>query len=70
MLFRSPALFYLSENLPASTYFLSANNIAVIVIASLYREDRTAFMRRISDYTILLASVLFVSFGLIAFYTN
>ena len=59
-----------AENLPASTYFLSANNIAVIVIASLYREDRTAFMRRISDYTILLASVLFVSFGLIAFYTN
>lgn len=59
-----------SENLPASTYYLLANNVAVIVIASLYKENKTAFMRRISDYTILLASVLFVSFGLIAFYSN
>ncbi|MBM3163486.1 MAG: ubiquinone biosynthesis protein UbiA [Chlorobi bacterium] len=59
-----------ADNLPSSTYFLLANNVAVIVIASLYRENKTAFMRRISDYTILLASVLFVSFGLIAFYSN
>lgn len=59
-----------AENLPSSTYFLLANNVAVIVIASLYKENKTAFMRKISDYTILLASVLFVSFGLIAFYSN
>ncbi|MEE9905120.1 MAG: UbiA family prenyltransferase [Chlorobium sp.] len=59
-----------AENLPSSTHFLLANNVAVIVIASLYKENKTAFMRKISDYTILLASVLFVSFGLIAFYSN
>jgi len=52
--------------LPEITYFLLANNAAVIVIASLYREDREAFMRKISDLTIVLAGVLFLSFGLIA----
>jgi len=65
-------LFYFTnaENLLASTYFLLANNVAVIVIASLYKENKTAFMRKISDYTILLASVLLLSFGPIAFYSN
>jgi len=42
----------------------------VIVIASLYNEKREAFMRQISDVTILLATVLFLSFGLIAFYSR
>jgi len=62
--------FTFAKSLPAATYFLLANNVAVIAIASLYKENRTAFMRKISDYTILLATVLFVSFGLIAFYSN
>ncbi len=65
-------LFYLtfSKNLPASTYFLLANNVAVILIASMYNEHKEAFMRKISDMTILLATILFLSFGLIAFYTD
>jgi len=62
----------LNSQKPSGIHLFPAGeqNIAVIVIANLYREDRTAFMRRISDYTILLASVLFVSFGLIAFCSN
>ena len=55
---------------PAASYFLLANNAAVIVIASLYQEDNEAFMRKISDQTILLAAVLFLSFGLIAYFSN
>jgi len=56
--------------LPASTYFLLSNNVAVIVIASMYKENKEESMRKISDSTILLATILFLSFGLIAFYTN
>ncbi len=65
-------LFYFTftQLLPASTYFLLANNAAVIVIASMYKENKEESMRKISDSTILLATVLFLSFGLIAFYTN
>jgi 4-hydroxybenzoate polyprenyltransferase len=60
--------FTITRILPEITYFLLANNVAVIVIASLYQEDREAFMRKISDLTILLATVLFFSFGLIAYF--
>ncbi len=63
-------LFTFTKLLPGSTYFLLANNAAVIVIASMYNEKREAFMRKISDVTILLATVLFLSFGLIAFYSR
>ena len=65
-------LFYFNftETLPVASYFLLANNAAAIVIASLYQEDKEAFMRRISDQTILLATVLFLSFGLIAYLSN
>ncbi len=56
--------------LPASTYFLLANNAAVIAIATLYKEKKEAFMRKISDLTIVLASVLFISFGLVASFSN
>ena len=55
---------------PVASYFLLANNAAVIVIASLYQEDKETFMRKISDQTILLAAVLFLSFGLIAYFSN
>ena len=65
-------LFYFTftEILPSASYFLLANNAAVIIIASLYQEDKEAFMRKISDRTILLAAVLFLSFGLIAYFSN
>ncbi len=65
-------LFYFTFTniLPASTYFLLVNNAAVIVIASMYDENRESFMRKISDFTILLASALFLSFGLIAFFSH
>ena len=43
---------------------------SVIIIASLYQEDKETFMRKISDQTILLATVLFLSFGLIAYFSN
>ncbi len=62
--------FTLSDILPAASYFLLANNAAVIVIASLYREKEEAFMRKISDLTILLATTLFISFGLIAYFSK
>ena len=65
-------LFYFTYTkiLPASTYFLLLNNVAVIVIASMYTEHKEAFMRKISDLTIVLATVLFLSFGLIAFFST
>jgi hypothetical protein len=63
-------LFTFTNILPGSTYFLLANNAAVIVIASMYQENKESFMRKISDVTILLATVLFLSFGLIAFYSR
>ncbi|MCX6179787.1 MAG: UbiA family prenyltransferase [Chlorobiales bacterium] len=65
-------LFYftLTKTLPPSTYFLLSNNVAVIVIASMYTENKESFMRKISDLTILLATILFLSFGLIAFFSN
>jgi 4-hydroxybenzoate polyprenyltransferase len=59
--------FTFTKILPLSTYFLLLNNAAVIVIASMYKENMEAFMRKISDLTIVLATVLFLSFGLIAF---
>ena len=65
-------LFYCTYTniLPASTYFLLVNNLAVIVIATMYNENKESFMRKISDFTIVLASALFISFGLIAFYSH
>jgi len=65
-------LFYCTYTniLPASTYFLLVNNLAVIVIATMYNENKESFMRKISDFTIVLATALFLSFGLIAFYSN
>jgi 4-hydroxybenzoate polyprenyltransferase len=61
--------FTFTKILPASSYFLLLNNVAVMVIASMYNEEKEQFMRRISDLTILLATALFLSFGLIAFYS-
>ncbi|UZJ41279.1 UbiA family prenyltransferase [Prosthecochloris sp. SCSIO W1101] len=58
--------FTFTNILPNVTYFLLANNAAVIVIASMYKERQEAFMRKISDLTILLATILFLSFALIA----
>ncbi len=65
-------LFYFtfSKILPSSTYFLLLNNVAVIVIASMYDENKESFMRKISDFTIVLATVLFLSFGFIAFFSH
>ncbi len=65
-------LFYCTYTniLPASTYFLLVNNLAVIIIATMYNENKESFMRKISDFTIVLASALFISFGLIAFYSH
>jgi 4-hydroxybenzoate polyprenyltransferase len=62
--------FTFAKILPGSSYFLLLNNLAVIVIASLYKENKEPFMRKISDLTIVLATVLFLSFGLIAFYAR
>lgn len=62
--------FIFTKILQDAAYFLLANNAAVIIIASLYQENKEAFMRRISDQTILLATVLFLSFGLIAYFSN
>jgi 4-hydroxybenzoate polyprenyltransferase len=56
--------------LPVSSYFLLLNNVSVMVIASLYKENEEQVMRKISDATILLATVLFLSFGLIAYYSK
>ena len=65
-------LFYCTYTniLPASTYFLLVNNLAVIIIATMYNENKESFMRKISDFTIVLATALFISFGIIAFYSN
>ncbi|MCE1273910.1 MAG: UbiA family prenyltransferase [Chlorobiales bacterium] len=62
--------FTFGKILPASSYFLLLNNVAVMIIASLYREEQEQFMRKISDLTIVLATVLFLSFGLVAFYSK
>jgi 4-hydroxybenzoate polyprenyltransferase len=56
--------------LPASSYFLLLNNVSVMGIASMYKENREQFMRKISDMTIILATVLFTSFGLIAYFSK
>lgn len=62
--------FTFTKILQDAAYFLLVNNAAVIIIASLYQENKEAFMRKISDQTILLAAVLFLSFGLIAYFSN
>lgn len=62
--------FIFTKTLPTSTYFLLLNNFAVIIIANMYKEKKGALMRKISDLTILLAAVLFLSFGFIAFFSN
>lgn len=62
--------FTFTKILPASSYFLLLNNVAVMVIATMYSEHKEPFMRKISDLTIVLATVLFLSFGLIAFYSR
>ena len=62
--------FTFTKILPESTYFLLSNNVAVIVIARMYKEKKEEFMRKISNLTILLATVLFLSFGLIASFSN
>ncbi|NTV61103.1 MAG: UbiA family prenyltransferase [Chlorobiaceae bacterium] len=56
--------------LPPSTYFLLLNNAAVMVIASMYEDNKEAFLRKISDLTIVLAGILFLTFGLIAYFSN
>ncbi len=62
--------FTFTKILQDAAYFLLVNNAAVIIIASLYQEDKEAFMRKISDQTILLATALFLSFGLIAYFSS
>ncbi len=66
------AIFFATYNniLPDSSYFLLSNNIAVMVIANSYREGKHQQMKLISDMTIVLASVLFLSFGFIAYFSN
>ncbi len=56
--------------LPESSYFLLLNNFTVIIIANMYQENKGAIMRKISDLTIILATVLFLSFGFVAYYSN
>ncbi|NTW52985.1 MAG: UbiA family prenyltransferase [Chlorobiaceae bacterium] len=56
--------------LPPSSYFLLLNNIAVMFIASMYKEDKEQLMRKISDMTIVMASALFLSFGFIAYFSK
>lgn len=65
-------LFYftITKLLPESSYFLLLNNVAVMIIASLYKEDKEPFVRKVSDMTIVLATVLFLSFGLVALYSK
>ncbi len=65
-------LFYctITKILPPPTYFLLLNNVAVIIIASMYRENQQEFMRKLSDWTIILAAILFLTFGLIAFFSK
>lgn len=53
--------------LPQVSYFLLSNNVAVMVIASSYRDDAPNAARWLSDMTIVLALLLFASFGAIAF---
>ena len=62
--------FTFTKILQDAAYLLLVNNAAVIIIASLYQEDKEAFMRKISDQTILLATALFLSFSLIAYFSN
>ncbi|MCS7014251.1 MAG: UbiA family prenyltransferase [Chloroherpetonaceae bacterium] len=56
--------------LPQVSYFLLSNNVAVMVIASSYRDDAPNAARWLSDMTILLAMLLFASFGTIALLTR
>ena len=56
--------------LPAVSYFLLLNNFTVMAVASMYKEDREQFMRKISDMTILMTTALFFSFGLIAYFSK
>ena len=71
-LFTGLVLFYFTYTkiLPPSSYFLLLNNVAVMAIASTYNENKEQFMRKISDLTIVLATILFLSFGLVAFYSK
>jgi 4-hydroxybenzoate polyprenyltransferase len=62
--------FILTKILPATTYFLLLNNLAVMVIANMYEENREPAMRKLSDMTIVLAGVLFLTFGLIAYFSK
>lgn len=56
--------------MPNSSYFLLSNNIAVMFIASAYREEALNAMRRLSDMTIVLAILLFTSFGFVAYFAH
>lgn len=66
------ALFLVTFNgiLPQHTYFLLSNNLAVMLIASSYQDDRPEAARWISDMTIVLALLLFASFGAIAYFSR
>jgi len=56
--------------LPQVSYFLLSNNVAVMLIASAYKEEKAQAMRKISDLTIVLAGMLFLSFGFIAYFSH
>ncbi|MBC8044841.1 MAG: UbiA family prenyltransferase [Rhizobacter sp.] len=55
---------------PKSAYFLLSNNIAVMFIAGSYKEEAFGAMRTLSDMTIVLAMLLFISFGLVAYFAH
>ncbi len=56
--------------LPQATYFLLSNNVAVMFIASSYHDGLPDAGRWLSDMTILLALLLFASFGAIAYFAH
>lgn len=66
------ALFAITFNglLPQHTYFLLSNNLAVMFIASSYRDEHPEAARWISDMTIALALLLFASFATIAYFSK
>ncbi len=66
------ALFAVTFNgiLPQHTYFLLSNNLAVMFIASSYRDEHPEAARWISDMTIVLALLLFASFAAIAYFSK
>jgi 4-hydroxybenzoate polyprenyltransferase len=66
----SLAVLTFSEVLPTPSYFLISNNLAVIVIANLYHDDSPQSGQWLSQMTVVLAMLLFASFGAIAYFSQ